>query len=334
MAETEGIVVQQDTTEKVAQAEKVEQAEKVVQAENKDVCVTCQPQVPKGHGIMAVPPAYSDLGKPAKDIFNKGFGYGVLKLDVKTKSQNGVEFATSGSNNTDTGKSGGHLETKYKVSDLGINFNQKWNTDNTLSTEITMEDQLAKGLKLGLDTSFVPNTGKKSAKLKTGYKRDHMNVGCDLDFDMAGPTVHAAAVLGYEGWLAGYQLAFDTAKSKLTQNNFALGYKAGDFQLHTNVNDGSEFAGSIYQKVNCNLETAVHLAWTAGSNNTRFGIGAKYQLDKDATLSTKVNNACLVGVGYTQTLRPGVKLTLSAMIDGKSMNGGGHKVGMGFELEA
>lgn len=76
---------------------------------------------------------------------------------------------------------------------------------------------------------------KKSAKLKTSYKRDFVNVGCDLDFDMAGPTIHAAAVLGYEGWLAGYQLAFDTAKSRLTQNNFAFGYRAGDFQLHTSV---------------------------------------------------------------------------------------------------
>ncbi|XP_013867245.1 voltage-dependent anion-selective channel protein 3, partial [Austrofundulus limnaeus] len=148
-----------------------------VLAENKDVCVTCQHHAPKGHGTMAVPPTYSDLGKSAKDIFNKGFGYGVLKLDIKTKSQNGVEFATSGSSNTDTGRSGGHLETKYKMSDLGLTFNQKWNTDNTLTTEITMEDQLAKGLKLGLDTSFVPNTGKKSAKLKTGYKRDYINVG-------------------------------------------------------------------------------------------------------------------------------------------------------------
>lgn len=74
---------------------------------------------------------------------------------------------------------------------------------------------------------------KKSGKLKTGYKRDYMNLGCDVDFE--GPIVMAAAVLGYEGWLAGYQMAFDTAKSKLTQNNFALGYRAGDFQLHTNV---------------------------------------------------------------------------------------------------
>ncbi|XP_005473583.1 voltage-dependent anion-selective channel protein 3 isoform X2 [Oreochromis niloticus] len=322
MAQNVGIVLQQDMPGKGKHAE------------NKDHCVTCQSHAPKGHGTMAVPPGYSDLGKSAKDIFSKGFGYGILKLDVKTKSQSGVEFTTSGSNNTDTGRSGGHLETKYKMKDLGLTFNQKWNTDNTLTTEITLEDQLANGLKLGLDTSFVPNTGKKSAKLKTSYKRDFVNVGCDLDFDMAGPTVHTAAVLGFEGWLAGYQMAFDTAKSKLIKNNFALGYKAGDFQLHTSVNDGTEFGGSIYQKVNSNLETAVNLAWTAGSNNTRFGLGAKYQLDKDASLSAKVNNACLVGVGYTQTLRPGVKLTLSALIDGKNVNAGGHKIGLGFELEA
>ncbi|MGH0180788.1 UNVERIFIED_CONTAM: hypothetical protein FKN15_019056, partial [Acipenser sinensis] len=189
------------------------------------------------------------------------------------------EFSTSGSSNTDSGKATGSLETKYKMKELGLTFNQKWNTDNTLSTGVTLEDQLANGLKLTFDTSFVPNTGKKSGKLKTGYKRDYINLGCDVDFDFAGPVIHGAAVVGYEGWLAGYQVAFDTAKSKLAQNNFALGYKAGDFQLHTNVNDGTEFGGSVYQKVNDKLETAVNLAWTAGSNNTRFGIAAKYQLD-------------------------------------------------------
>ncbi|XP_056874872.1 voltage-dependent anion-selective channel protein 2-like isoform X2 [Takifugu flavidus] len=243
-----------------------------------------------------------------------------------------MEFNTSGSSNIDTGKAAGNLETKYKMKELGLSFSQKWNTDNTLATEVTVEDQLTQGLKVALDTSFVPNTGKKSGKLKTGYKRDYMNLGCDVDFE--GPIILAAAVLGYEGWLAGYQMAFDTAKSKLTQNNFALGYRAGDFQLHTNVNDGTEFGGSIYQKVNEELETAVTLAWTAGSNNTRFGIAAKYKLDKDASLSAKVNNASLIGVGYTQSLRPGIKVTLSALIDGKNFNAGGHKVGMGFELEA
>lgn len=52
-------------------------------------------------------------------------------------------------------------------------------------------------------------------------------------------------------------------------------------------NDGSEFGGSIYQKVNDKLETAVNLAWTAGSNGTRFGIAAKYQLDSSASISVR-----------------------------------------------
>uniref|UniRef100_A0A3B4CJD8 Non-selective voltage-gated ion channel VDAC2 n=1 Tax=Pygocentrus nattereri TaxID=42514 RepID=A0A3B4CJD8_PYGNA len=261
-------------------------------------------------------------------------GFGLVKLDVKTKSANGVEFKTSGSSNIDTTKVNANLETKYKWDEYGLTFTEKWNTDNTLGTEITVEDQITKGLKLAFDTTFSPNTGKKSGKVKTAYKREFLNVGCDVDFDFAGPTIHAAGVLGYEGWLAGYQMTFDSAKSKMTRNNFAIGYKTGDFQLHTNVNDGSEFGGSVYQKVNGNLETAVNLAWTAGNNSTRFGIAAKYQLDSSASISAKVNNSSLVGVGYTQTLRPGVKLTLSALVDGKSFNSGGHKLGLGLELEA
>lgn len=31
---------------------------------------------------------------------------------------------------------------------------------------------------------------------------------------------------------------------------------------------------------------------------------------------------------------PGVKLTLSGLVDGKNINAGGHKLGLGLELEA
>ncbi|NXM71169.1 VDAC3 protein, partial [Serilophus lunatus] len=283
---------------------------------------------------MAVPPSYSDLGKCARDVFNKGYGFGMVKLELKTKSSSGVDFTAAGSSNTDTGKASGSLETKYKIKDYGLTFTQKWNTDNTLGTEVAVEDQFAKGLKVALDTTFVPNTGKKSGKLKTSYKREYVNVGCSIDIDFSGPTIYGWTVVGYEGWLAGLQMAFDTAKYKMSQNNFAMGYKAGDFQLHTHVNDGTEFGGSIYQKVNANVETAVNLAWTAGSNNTRFGIAAKYQLDEKTSLVAKVNNASLLGFGYTHALRPGIKLTVSGLIDAKNFSAGGHKIGLGFEVEA
>nr|XP_054506533.1 voltage-dependent anion-selective channel protein 3 isoform X2 [Agelaius phoeniceus] len=207
---------------------------------------------------MACPPAYCDLGKSARDVFNKGYGFGMVKLELKTKSSSGVEFNAVGSSNTDTGKASGSLETKYKDKCHGLTFTQKWNTDNTLGTEICVENKMVDGLKVALDTTFVPNTG----------------------------------------------------------------------------NDGTEFGGSIYQKVTNKVETSVNLAWTAGSNNTRFGIAGRYQLDEKSSVAAKVNNASLIGIGYTHTLRPGVKLTLSGLIDGKNFAAGGHKLGLAFELEA
>ena len=37
------------------------------------------------------PPSYVDLGKSARDVFGKGFHFGLVKLDVKTKTGSGCE---------------------------------------------------------------------------------------------------------------------------------------------------------------------------------------------------------------------------------------------------
>lgn len=75
----------------------------------------------------------------------------------------------------------------------------------------------------------------KSGVLKSEFKNDVCAANCDVDLNMAGPLVKAAAVFGYNGWLAGYQTKFDSQKSKITANNFALGYSTSEFILHTNV---------------------------------------------------------------------------------------------------
>lgn len=40
------------------------------------------------------------------------------------------------------------LETKYRWTEYGLIFTEKWNTGNTLGTKITMENKLAWRLKL------------------------------------------------------------------------------------------------------------------------------------------------------------------------------------------
>lgn len=53
-----------------------------------------------------------------------------------------------------------------------------------------------------------------------------------------GCTFLPSVLFRYKGWLAGYQLAIDTAKTaktRLTQSNFAIGYTKDDLTLHTAV---------------------------------------------------------------------------------------------------
>lgn len=280
------------------------------------------------------PPSYSDLGKQARDIFGKGYHFGLWKLDCKTKTQSGIEFNTSGHSNQESGKVFGSLESKYKVPDYGLTLTEKWNTDNTLFTEVACQDKILEGLKLSFEANFAPQTGDKNGKIKAAYGQDYVKIDSDVNIDLNGPLINASAVLGYEGWVGGYQTAFDTQNAKLTTNNFSLGFSTKDFVLHTNVNDGQEFGGSVYQKCNDKLEYGIQLSWTTGGNNTKFGIGAKYQLDGDACLRAKVNNASQVGLGYQQKLREGITLFISTLIDGKNFNSGGHKVGVALELEA
>ena len=50
------------------------------------------------------PPSYVDLGKSARDVFGKGFHFGLVKLDVKSKTSSGIELSSGGQSNIDSGK--------------------------------------------------------------------------------------------------------------------------------------------------------------------------------------------------------------------------------------
>ncbi|CAF1484981.1 unnamed protein product, partial [Didymodactylos carnosus] len=174
---------------------------------------------------------------------------------------------------------------------------------------------------------------KKTAALRSAFQADKAHVETNVDFDTDGPILNGSFVLGHMGWLAGYQYVYNTARAALTKNNFAVGYKADDFTLYANMNDGNEVGGSVYQRINDRLETGLQLAWTSTSNQPRFALASKYQLDTQTVVAAKINNICQVGLSFQQILRPGVKLTLSALFEAKNLNAGGHKVGLGLDID-
>jgi len=280
------------------------------------------------------PPAYADLGKPARDLFNRGYNHGFMKLDCTTKTESDLEFKTGASQNIATGKLFGNVELRYKIPEYGVTLTERWNTDNTLGSEITMEDKMTKGLKLTFDSSFAPQLGKRTGKIRGEYAHNNIRLNSDLSLDFGGPLVNADGVVCYEGWLLGYQTGFDTQRSKLIRSNIGLGRQGVGYTVHTFVNDSSEFGGSIHHKVNDNLELAANLGWTTGEQTSRFGLAGKYQLDRDTVVRAKVNNASQAAFGITHSLSRNLKVTVSSLVNMQNFSEGGHKVGFGIEYDS
>lgn len=281
------------------------------------------------------PAKFSDLGKEAKDLINKNFHFGVIKFEGKTKTKNGVEFTTEGSHFTDTGNVNGSLETKFKNADYGVTFTEKWTTENIISTNISIDDKIAQGLKVDFDTTFAPVTGKKNAKVKTAYKHENVHATGDIDLNFAGPSINGSAVFAYKGWHAGYQASYDTGSSKLTANNASLTYKDGDFVVHSSINDGAKYVGSIHHQVNSQLSAAAMLNWTSGSKDpASLTVCGRYDVDKETFVKAKLDNNLRLGISYVQSLRPGVQITMSSLINAKSLENGGHKLGLSLNLSA
>lgn len=278
------------------------------------------------------PVKFSDLGKDAKDLLNKNFHFGVLKLEGKTKSLGGAEFTTDGSHNLETGNVAAGLETKYK-SDL-MTITEKWNTNNVITTNLVFEDKLLPGLKADFDIQFAPGTGKKAAKINTSFKHEWFHSTHDVDLDFAGPTAHVSAVTGYKGVLLGGQASYDTSTSKLTTNSLSAAYNGGDFKLHGGVIDLSKYFASVYHKANANLGWAASLAWASDASSPTLTVGSQYTLDAHSFLKGKVDNNLRVGLSYVTKLSEGVQITLSGLVNGKNLNGGGHKAGISLNMSS
>jgi hypothetical protein len=281
------------------------------------------------------PQKFADLGKEARDLLSKNFHFGAVKLEAKTKTANGVNFTTEGSHNTDTGDVAGSIETKVSNLPYGLSLTKKWTTNNVFTGTCGIENKLIDGLKVDLDTSFAPITGKMSAKLKTDFTGcSNLRATADIASpDFTRPTVNASGVFAYQGWHLGYQGSYDTAASKLVENNACLTYKSGAVTLHAAIVNASKYIYSAHHDVNSNLQVAAALQCDAGSE-TGLNVGAKFALDDNSFVKAKLDNKLSLGVSYSQNLTAGVQATLSALVNGKALDQGGHKIGLHLNFDA
>jgi len=287
-----------------------------------------------------VPPSWKDLGKSSGDVLGKDFPISGTSLEVKTSTPSNVTFKVNGTRNAKGGVINGDIEGKYTDRKHGLVFTQAWTTSNTLRTQVELENQIAKGLKIDLNTALTPDSGSKTAMLTAAYKQPGLHSRAFLDL-FKGPTFTADTVLGRDGFLVGGEASYNVTEGKVTRYATAIGFSAPEYAVTLHgLGNLSTFTASYYHRVSPDVEAGAKAIYDtkATTQGVSLEVGAKTYLDNAAFFKAKINNTGILALGYTQSLRPGVRASFGLALDTQRLNdvspsGPAHKVGASFTFE-
>lgn len=119
-------------------------------------------------------------------MLSKDYPFSGTSLEVKTKTPSKVAFKVAGLRDSKTLGITGDLEAKYVDQKNGLVFTETWTTANVLKSQIELENYIAKGLKLDVNTSLNPDKGSKSALFNVIYKQSGVHTRGALDVFKVG----------------------------------------------------------------------------------------------------------------------------------------------------
>lgn len=192
-----------------------------------------------------------------------------------------------------------------------MTITQAWTTHNALRTQIELENQIAKGLKLDTTTTLHPEKNTKSVLLGAAYKQPGIHARAVLDifkvrvirpswlplylpffspysrFSLKGPTFTADTVLGRDGFLIGTEASYNVTEGRVTKYSGAVGFSAPEYAVTLHgLSNLSTFAASYYHRVSPDVEAGAKAIYD--TNATSPGVGLEVGTKAYAYHSTRL----------------------------------------------
>jgi voltage-dependent anion channel protein 2 len=145
------------------------------------------------------------------------------------------------------------------------------------STQVELENQIAKGLKLDLNTSLLPDKGSKSALVNAVWKQPGLHSRAFVDL-FKGPTFTADTVVGRDGFLLGGEASYDVTSGKVTRYAAALGFSAPEYAVTVHgLGNFSAYSASYYHRVSRDVEAGAKAVYDtkAATGGVNLEVGAK-----------------------------------------------------------
>lgn len=279
--------------------------------------------------------SYSDVIKPVKDLLNKGYDVETKKLQVKTKTVDGVAVTFDGEmQNTVLGSLAfKSSNSSFSLDKLAVNSAGRFNLETSCSSIIDdvkftlkAEDGLA-GNKMG------GGVYKAAANVEAAYTASDFTFNTALDL-LGGPSVTFSGLGLYEGTLLGGTVGVDTGVDagtgfKVTDFGGCVGYKGADFTAVVVASKKcTDFSVNVFQQVSASTSLAAQATRNAKAA-TSMTVGASHKLDADTVLQAKVNANADLSASLKQNLGA---LTVTAAGQVNTISLANPKFGLNFVL--
>ena len=314
---------------------------------------------------MAAPCCYSDLGKDAKELFTEGFDFGVIRLDCRMPSVANAEFKPSAWFGLESGRSAGSLACRYVWPEMGLTIRERWSTDGTMGGDATFS-RVAQGVDVTVDTSFSPNTGRKLAVLGASICRPFARGDVAVETDSLSTTLCLSGVAHRGSWFVAGSGKLGGPTGGCPEWSTSLGFRGRDAEVIAHVGDEGRVSlllshrrGPLSSALSFGRALPDFIPLPGSSRDPekiagygvpndsilgsvgamqcpvpQVGVAARYCFSDDTSVSSKLCVGGFLGFAFSQKLFEGVRLTLSSLIHLKHLNSGGHKVGIGLDMEA
>lgn len=266
---------------------------------------------------------------PAAELLNDDYIYGDKKVQLKTKTSNGMTYTTTGKQGSKDGSLSGDLSCKYSLS--GASMTTKLFTSGSLTQEVVLEKTGVQGLKLTL----LGGLGPKQLVVGTGeYVHPHVSVVSAVNA-LGNPSVHSSMTVGVHGCTGGVQGEYDIEAKELKKVDAIFNYCNGNEHeaTITLIDRGSKAKFAYSHVVSRDFSVAAEFVYDKGADAKVLTMGTKYEVDADTTLKTKIDSAGAFSMSYIQEIRKNTTLTLCSKFDVRNLDRASHKFGLALVVE-
>lgn len=276
------------------------------------------------------PLKFKDVSKSANDLLTNDYCFD-RKFKLTTKTANGVSFTTEGTLIPEKATSG-KLTAKFAPFE-GITVDKLCvTTAGRFIVETTLNNAF-EGAAFTL--SAEDGAGKApQGNVAMKYAADAFTFNSSVDI-VNGPTLHAAGSFGYEGFIAGGEVKYNTqfdekdGSPSVQDFNAALAFKGDDYIVSlTTKKKASEFNFGVHHEVSKDVKVASAFNFAPASGKKLLTLGGIYTVDESTKFQGKVDSNGLASANFIQVVRPQVKLIASAQVDASNLASDSHKFGL------